>query len=192
MIAAHAARVLAADVAVELAVKEGDGASGKRQRMRNAAEQRRHVAEQRVDREAGGEQQQRVGDDREHERAALSAARRAKGQSMTRTGVMLCGHGSRDPEAIGEFELLAKALRRAAAGGGFRHRLSRIRAADDPRWSRRASRARGAGESSRRPGCCSPQAMSRTICRGRSTVSPPIIRGSRCALAATSASSRNC
>ncbi len=38
---------------------------------------------------------------------------------MSETAVMLCGHGSRDPEAIGEFELLrrrrarARALRRA-------------------------------------------------------------------------------
>jgi sirohydrochlorin cobaltochelatase len=30
---------------------------------------------------------------------------------MTKTAVLLCGHGSRDPEAIGEFELAAAALR---------------------------------------------------------------------------------
>jgi sirohydrochlorin cobaltochelatase len=30
---------------------------------------------------------------------------------MTETAVLLCGHGSRDPEAIAEFELLAAALR---------------------------------------------------------------------------------
>jgi len=30
---------------------------------------------------------------------------------MTRTGVLICGHGSRDIEAVREFELLAKALR---------------------------------------------------------------------------------
>jgi sirohydrochlorin cobaltochelatase len=30
---------------------------------------------------------------------------------MTETAVLLCGHGSRDPEAIGEFELAAAALR---------------------------------------------------------------------------------
>ena len=31
---------------------------------------------------------------------------------MTETAVLICGHGSRDPEAIAEFELLAAALRR--------------------------------------------------------------------------------
>jgi len=30
---------------------------------------------------------------------------------MTETGVLVCGHGSRDAEAVGEFELLAAALR---------------------------------------------------------------------------------
>ncbi|HVH79852.1 MAG TPA: CbiX/SirB N-terminal domain-containing protein, partial [Stellaceae bacterium] len=30
---------------------------------------------------------------------------------MTRTGVLICGHGSRDSEAVKEFELLATALR---------------------------------------------------------------------------------
>jgi sirohydrochlorin cobaltochelatase len=30
---------------------------------------------------------------------------------MTRTAVLICGHGSRDPEAIAEFELVAAALR---------------------------------------------------------------------------------
>src|SRR5271155_6271028 len=30
---------------------------------------------------------------------------------MTETAVLLCGHGSRDPEAIEEFELMAAALR---------------------------------------------------------------------------------
>ena len=30
---------------------------------------------------------------------------------MTETAVLLCGHGSRDPEAIREFELTAAALR---------------------------------------------------------------------------------
>ena len=38
---------------------------------------------------------------------------------MTQTGVLLCGHGSRDPEAIGEFELLAKALRSRLPGVDF-------------------------------------------------------------------------
>ena len=30
---------------------------------------------------------------------------------MTQTAVLLCGHGSRDPEAVSEFELAAEALR---------------------------------------------------------------------------------
>src|SRR6516165_1507306 len=30
---------------------------------------------------------------------------------MTETGVLICGHGSRDPDAIAEFELVAEALR---------------------------------------------------------------------------------
>src|SRR6516162_4357939 len=30
---------------------------------------------------------------------------------MTETAVLICGHGSRDPQAIAEFELLAEALR---------------------------------------------------------------------------------
>ena len=30
---------------------------------------------------------------------------------MTQTGVLICGHGSRDDEAVREFELLAAALR---------------------------------------------------------------------------------
>ena len=38
---------------------------------------------------------------------------------MRQTGVLLCGHGSRDPEAIGEFELLAKALRSRLPGVDF-------------------------------------------------------------------------
>ena len=64
---------------------------------------------------------------------------------MNQTAVLLCGHGSRDPEAIGEFE---RGRRRVAprlaprAGVRFRHRLSRIRPADDPRRARRARGAR--------------------------------------------------
>src|SRR5262245_8005999 len=34
-----------------------------------------------------------------------------KRQIMTETAVLICGHGSRDPEAIAEFELVAAALR---------------------------------------------------------------------------------
>jgi hypothetical protein len=32
-------------------------------------------------------------------------------RKMTETGVLICGHGSRDEEAVKEFELLAAALR---------------------------------------------------------------------------------
>jgi sirohydrochlorin cobaltochelatase len=42
---------------------------------------------------------------------------------MTETAVLLCGHGSRDPDAIGEFEIAAAALHRRLAnlapGGDF-------------------------------------------------------------------------
>ena len=38
---------------------------------------------------------------------------------MTRTAVLLCGHGSRDPEAIREFELAAAALRPRLPGYDF-------------------------------------------------------------------------
>ena len=37
---------------------------------------------------------------------------------MTETAVLLCGHGSRDPDAIGEFETAAAALRRRLAANG--------------------------------------------------------------------------
>jgi sirohydrochlorin cobaltochelatase len=38
---------------------------------------------------------------------------------MTETAVLLCGHGSRDPDAIGEFEMAAAALRRRLAPADF-------------------------------------------------------------------------
>jgi sirohydrochlorin cobaltochelatase len=38
---------------------------------------------------------------------------------MSGTGVLICGHGSRDPEAVREFELLAKALRPRFPGYDF-------------------------------------------------------------------------
>ena len=38
---------------------------------------------------------------------------------MTETAVLLCGHGSRDPDAIGEFETAATALRRRLAPQDF-------------------------------------------------------------------------
>src|SRR5437870_9314240 len=40
-------------------------------------------------------------------------------QGMTETAVLLCGHGSRDPDAIGEFEIAAAALRRRLAPRDF-------------------------------------------------------------------------
>ena len=107
---ADAARGVAANLAVELAVEIGDGAAGECHRMRHPGEYRRHVAKPRVDREAGGEQQQRVGDARDHGGGSLGRGP-GEGQPMTETAVLLCGHGSRDPEAIAEFELLAAALR---------------------------------------------------------------------------------
>jgi sirohydrochlorin cobaltochelatase len=63
------------------------------------SEDRRHVGEQRVDAEADDEHQQRgvVG---------------ARGEPVTETAVLLCGHGSRDAEGVREFELAAAALRR--------------------------------------------------------------------------------
>jgi sirohydrochlorin cobaltochelatase len=38
---------------------------------------------------------------------------------MTKTAVMLCGHGSRDPEAVREFELAAASLRERLSGFDF-------------------------------------------------------------------------
>jgi sirohydrochlorin cobaltochelatase len=38
---------------------------------------------------------------------------------MTQTAVLICGHGSRDPEAIAEFEQFAAALRRRLGGVDF-------------------------------------------------------------------------
>ena len=38
---------------------------------------------------------------------------------MTETAVLLCGHGSRDPDAIGEFEIAATSLRRRLAPQDF-------------------------------------------------------------------------
>ena len=94
---------------------------------------------------------------------------------MTETAVLICGHGSRDPEAITEFELLAAGAARAAARRRFRYRLSRIRPSDDPRCTRSTGvRAVRAG-SSPSPGCCSRRAMSRTTCLGRSTAYAPTI-----------------
>src|SRR3954468_4061846 len=38
---------------------------------------------------------------------------------MSETAVLLCGHGSRDPDAVGEFEVAAAALRRRLAPADF-------------------------------------------------------------------------
>src|ERR1700745_4356580 len=43
--------------------------------------------------------------------AQMSSSGDRKAQTMTETAVLICGHGSRDPEAISEFELVAAALR---------------------------------------------------------------------------------
>ena len=61
--AANPARGFAADLAVELAVEKRDGAAGQHDRMRDPAEHPGHVAEERIDGEAGDEQQQRIGGD---------------------------------------------------------------------------------------------------------------------------------
>ncbi len=61
---------------------------------------------------------------------------------MSEPAVLLCGHGSRDPEAIDEFEQAAAALRARLARPRFRDRLSRIRPADDRRSARRFACAR--------------------------------------------------
>ena len=58
--AAFPACSLAAKLAVELAVEECDRAAGDDDRMRDAAENRRHIAEQPVDGEPGNQQQQRI------------------------------------------------------------------------------------------------------------------------------------
>ena len=72
---ADAARGVAANRAIELAIEIGDGASGECDRMRNPGEYCRHVAKPRIDREAGGEQQQRVGDARDHGGGSLGRGR---------------------------------------------------------------------------------------------------------------------
>jgi adenosylcobyric acid synthase len=78
--AAAAARGRAASLAVELPVEKCDGAAGEHHRMRHMAEQRRHVAEDAVEREAGNEQQQRVGDGRRHSRSSLGRGARGVNQ----------------------------------------------------------------------------------------------------------------
>src|SRR5579875_1994711 len=74
--AALAARRLAALLAIELPVAEGDRAAGQDDRMRNSAEQRRHVAKDGVEREAGDQDQKRAGEaGRDHAAATLGPDR---------------------------------------------------------------------------------------------------------------------
>ena len=61
---------------------------------------------------------------------------------MSEPAVLLCGHGSRDPEAIEEFEQAAAALRAPPRWPRLRDRLSRIRPADNRRGARRLAGAR--------------------------------------------------
>ena len=80
---------------------------------------RRHVAEQRVDRQAGEQQQQRIVQARRPHRGGNLGRRDGGDQSregtvMSEPAVLLCGHGSRDPEAVAEFEQAAAALRARA------------------------------------------------------------------------------
>src|SRR6516162_6946893 len=60
-------------------------------------------------REIGEEQEQSIPTP-PSSRAQMSSGDR-KVQTMTETAVLICGHGSRDPEAISEFELVAAAMR---------------------------------------------------------------------------------
>jgi hypothetical protein len=59
--AADAARDLAASLAVQFAVEESNRAAREHNRMGDMAKDRRHVAEQCVDRQAGDEQEQSIG-----------------------------------------------------------------------------------------------------------------------------------
>ena len=57
------------------------------------------------------------------------------------TGVMLCGHGSRNQLAVGEFADLDRRSARAPARRSHRVRLSRVRRSGDPPRPRQAARA---------------------------------------------------
>ena len=117
--------------AIELAVEKRDRATRDDDRMVDVAENHRHVAEQRIDDEARDEQQQRI-DARSAPSRGQSPLWIAEGQRLTETAVLLCGHGSRDCEAIAEFELVAAALRPRLPAVRCWHRVPRIRPADDP------------------------------------------------------------
>ena len=61
---------------------------------------------------------------------------------MSKIGVMVCGHGSRDLEAITEFQSVAAGIARRAAAISRGPRLPRIRPPDHPRRARQAARGR--------------------------------------------------
>ena len=110
---------------------------------------------------------------------------------MSRTGVMICGHGSRDDQACVEFARVVDAIASQAAGASGGDGLSRVRPADHPRRPRPAARPGASTACWRCPACCSPPATSRTTCRRCSTPTPPsMASGSR--WAATSASTPSC
>ena len=75
---------------------------------------------------------------------------------MTETGVLICGHGSRDAEAVREFELLAKALRPRFPDYDFATGYLEFATPDDPRracdagGARRQAHLRGTGDAVRR------------------------------------------
>ena len=92
-----------------------------------------------------------------------------------KTGVMLCGHGSRDAEAIdGVRAAGGAACARGCPSADSRPAISNSRGRSSATGSRRWRRA-ARGASWRCRACCSPRATSRTTCRGRSTASPPSI-----------------
>ena len=114
-------------------------------------------------------------------------------EGRVKTGVMLCGHGSRDPDALTEFEALAAGLAARAcpateiATGYLEFARPMIRDGLEELMAR--GRAPHPGAS---PPCCSPRATSRTTCPGRSTASPPPTRRSSCASGASWRSSPSC
>ncbi len=87
---------------------------------------------------------------------------------MSETAVLLCGHGSRDPEAVAEFEEAAAALRvrlaNLAPGGDFATGYLEFAR---PTIGEGLAALTARGGSSRSRACCSPRATSRTISHGR-------------------------
>ena len=107
---------------------------------------------------------------------------------MSDTAVLLCGHGSRDPEAIAEFELAAAGLRAAPRRPRFRRPAisnspGRRSATGSPALARarRAANPGGAGHAVRREPCQERPAV------GDEQLYGGAIRGSRCGSAAISA-----